>query len=132
MKLKRMMFCLLAAAGLVTAAGGANLYAQYAVVAPAESMARTLPELDTTAVTGADTLVLSLEDCLKIALSENISVKVADQEITRNEYAKKGSYAALFPQVSLSGSYQRTIKKQVMYMDGMSGSGGRPSCSAMT
>ena len=120
-KLKRMLFCLLAAAGLVTAAGGANLYAQYAVVAPAESMARTMPELDTTAVTGADTLVLSLEDCLKIALSENISVKVADQEITRNEYAKKGSYAALFPQVSLSGSYQRTIKKQVMYMDGMSG-----------
>ena len=115
------MFCLLAAAGLVTAAGGANLYAQYAVVSPTESMARTMPELDTTAVTGADTLVLSLEDCLKIALSENISVKVADQEITRNEYAKKGSYAALFPQVSLSGSYQRTIKKQVMYMDGMSG-----------
>lgn len=69
----------------------------------------------------ADTLVLTLEDALKIALSENISVQVADHEITRSEYAKKGSYAALFPQISLSGSYQRTIKKQVMYMDGMSG-----------
>ena len=71
-----------------------------------------------------DTLVLTLEDALKIALSENISVKIADQEITRSEYAQKGTYAALFPQISLSGSYQRTIKKQVMYMDGMSGSGG--------
>jgi len=73
---------------------------------------------------GGDPIVLSLEDALKIALSENISVKVADKEITRSEYAKKGTYAALFPNISLSGSYQRTIKKQVMYMDGMSGSGG--------
>ena len=102
--------------------GSGTLYGQYAVVAPSESLAMKMPEQEE--VQAADTLVLSLEDCLKIALSENISVKVADQEITRNEYAKKGSYAALFPQISLSGSYQRTIKKQVMYMDGMSGSGG--------
>ena len=121
MKLMRMMLCLLAA-GLSASVGGANLYAQYAVVAPTESLAMQMPEYE--GEQAADTLVLSLEDCLKIALSENISVKVADQEITRNEYAKKGSYAALFPQISLSGSYQRTIKKQVMYMDGMSGSGG--------
>jgi len=84
----------------------------------------TLPQPVAEASAPQDTLVLTLEDALRIALSENISVKVADQEITRNEYAKKGSYSALFPQISLSGSYQRTIKKQVMYMDGMSGSGG--------
>ena len=66
----------------------------------------------------SDTVVLTLEQALRIALSENISVQVADQEITRQEYARKGSYAALFPQVSGSGSYQRTIKKQVMYMGG--------------
>lgn len=65
----------------------------------------------------SDATVLTLEDALKIALSENVSVKVADQEITRSEYAKKGTYAALFPQVNASGSFQRTIKKQVMYMD---------------
>ena len=76
------------------------------------------------ALQAQDKLVLTLEDALKIALSENISVKVADQEITRTEYAKQGTYASLYPQISLSGSYQRTIKKQVMYMDGMSGSGG--------
>ncbi|MBQ9659669.1 MAG: TolC family protein [Bacteroidales bacterium] len=62
--------------------------------------------------------LLTLEDALKVALSENASVKVADLEIERTGYARKGTYAALFPQINGSGSYQRTIKKQVMYMDG--------------
>lgn len=64
------------------------------------------------------TVKLTLEDALKIALSENVSVKVADMEIERSEYAKKGTYSSLFPQINASGSYQRTIKKQVMYMGG--------------
>ena len=34
------------------------------------------------------TVKLTLEDALKIALSENVSVKVADMEIERSEYAK--------------------------------------------
>ena len=61
-------------------------------------------------------VVITLEQALKIALSENVSVKVADLEIKRTEYAKKGAYAALYPQIDLTGSYQRTLKKQVMYM----------------
>ncbi len=65
----------------------------------------------------SDTVRLTLEQALQIALSENVSVKVADMEIERLEYAKKGAYASLLPQVSGSGAYQRTIKKQVMYMD---------------
>ena len=73
-------------------------------------------------------VVLTLDDAIVIALSENIAVKVADKEITRTQYALKGSYASLFPQVDGSGSYQRTIKKQVMYMDfdmsSMMGGGG--------
>ena len=64
-----------------------------------------------------DTLVLSLQDALRIALSENISVRVADKEIERTQYAKKGTYASLFPQIDASGSYQRTIQKQRMYVD---------------
>ena len=66
-------------------------------------------------------VVITLDDALKIALSENVSVKVADKEIERSQYAKKGTYSSLFPQVSGSGSYQRTIKKQIMYMDSDSG-----------
>ena len=73
------------------------------------------------AVEKADTVgapvVITLEQALQIALSENLSVKVADMEIRRTEYAKKSTYSSLFPQVDLSGSYQRTIKRQVMYMD---------------
>ena len=61
--------------------------------------------------------VITLDDALKIALSENASVQVADKEIERSGYAKKGTYASLFPQIDLTGAFQRTIKKQVMYMD---------------
>lgn len=68
-------------------------------------------------VSAQETVVLTLEKAIEIALSENVSVKVADMEIQRSEYAKKGTYAALYPQVDASASYQRTIRKQVMYMD---------------
>ena len=59
-----------------------------------------------------DTLRLTLDDALKVAMGENISVKVADKEVKRTEYARKGTYASLFPQVDFSGAYQRAIKKQ--------------------
>ena len=61
---------------------------------------------------------ITLQQAIEIALSENASVKVADMEVQRAQYAKKGSYAALFPQIDFAGSFQRTIEKQVMYMDG--------------
>lgn len=71
-------------------------------------------------------VVITLEQALEIALSENLSVKVADMEIERTGFAKKGTYASLFPQIDVSGTYQRTIKKQVMYMDFDMGSLGGP------
>ena len=81
----------------------------------------------------ADTLeapvVITLEQALQIALEENASVKVADMEIEKTGYARKGSYAALFPTLDGSGSYQRTIKKQVMYMDFSYGSSSSDSSS---
>lgn len=86
--------------------------AQYRTDVPAE------PGKDSSAV------VITLEEALQIALSENVTVKVADKEIERSGYAKKGTYAALFPQINGSGSYQRTIKKQVMYMDSSSSDDG--------
>ncbi|MCQ2184157.1 MAG: TolC family protein [Bacteroidales bacterium] len=90
------------------------------------SAQETVPA-DSVAVSGDSVLVLNLENALKVALSENVSVKVADKEVKRTEYAKKGTYAALFPKIDANASFQRTIKKQVMYMDvsipGMSGGG---------
>ena len=79
-------------------------------------------------------VVITLDQALQIALSENIAVKVADKEIERTKYAKRGTYAALFPQIDGSGSYQRTIKRQVVYFDGnpMAGLGGSSSGSGST
>ena len=70
----------------------------------------------TTQVEESIPTTITLEQALQIALSENVSVKVADMEIERTGYAKKGAYASLFPQIDLTGSYQRTIKKQAMFM----------------
>ena len=72
-------------------------------------------------------VTITLQQALEIALSENVSVKIADKEIERTGFAKKGTYASLFPQVDVSGAYQRTIKKQVMYMDFDMGSMGGSS-----
>ncbi len=104
----------------------ASLSAQYRKNAPEEapkSEARIILEQ---AESAESPVVITLEQALEIALSENVSVKVADMEIERKGFAKKGTYAALFPQIDVSGAYQRTIKKQVMYMGGDDdeGSGG--------
>ena len=62
-------------------------------------------------------LRLTLDQALEIALSESNTIKIADMTVEKTGYAKKGSYAALYPNVSISGSYQRTLQKQVMVMD---------------
>lgn len=77
-----------------------------------------LPLLAFTSAKAQDTLVLDIGKALEIALSENPTVKVADKEIQKKKYAQKGSYAALFPKISFTADYNRTLKKQVMYMDG--------------
>ena len=61
---------------------------------------------------------LTLEKAIEIALSENPSVKVADLEIQKKQYARKSSQSALYPQIDAIGQYSRTLKKQIMYMDG--------------
>ena len=65
---------------------------------------------------------LTLEQALEIALSESNTIKIADLTIEKTGYAQKGSYASLYPNVSVSSSYQRTLLKQVMVMD----MGGQP------
>ena len=71
-----------------------------------------------TSIKAQETLRLDLDKALEIALSENPTVKVADKEIQKKKYAQKGSYASLFPQINFAADYNRTLKKQVMYMDG--------------
>lgn len=70
-----------------------------------------------------DTLKVSLQQALEIALSESPTIKIADKSIEKKEYVKKETVAGLVPQISASASYNRTLKKQVMYMNS-EGSGG--------
>lgn len=65
----------------------------------------------------SDTLRVSLDDCIRIALNENPTIRVAEMEITRVDYSKQETLGQLLPTVTFSGSYQRTLAKQTMYMD---------------
>ncbi len=69
------------------------------------------------ATAATDTLRLSAEECVSIALSTNPTIKVADMEITRVSYGKNLSVAQLLPQVSFTGQYSRALALQTMYMD---------------
>lgn len=62
-----------------------------------------------------DTLKVSLDKAIEIALSENPTIKVADKEIQRVTYSAKERIGGLFPNVSLTGAYQRALKKQKMF-----------------
>ncbi len=62
-------------------------------------------------------LVLTLEQALEIALSENPTIKVADQEIEIKRYAKQETYASLYPRFDATAQYQRVLAKQTMSMD---------------
>ena len=42
-----------------------------------------------------EVVTLTLEQALEIALSENPTIKIADQEIEIKRYAKQGTYASL-------------------------------------
>lgn len=92
----------------LTVLSGFQAYAQYRDdIAPADTVSSKL-NLSLVDSSAAPT-VISLDKALEIALSENVSVQVAEKEIKRTEYAKKGTYAALFPQINGTGSYSRTL-----------------------
>lgn len=63
------------------------------------------------------TPVLTLDQCIGIALSESPTVKVADMEVKRVDYSRKETLGQLLPSISFGASYNRTLAKQVMYMN---------------
>lgn len=64
-----------------------------------------------------DTLRLSREQCISIALQDNPTIRVADLEVKRVDYSKKEVIANLFPSIDFSGAYQRTIELQTMSLN---------------
>ena len=96
--MKRLIFNLIAIIGLSTAA--------------------CFGQTEAGSSTDSGTLQLTLDQALEIALSESNTIKIADMTVEKTGYAQKGSYASLYPNVNISGSYQRTLQKQVMDMGG--------------
>lgn len=70
-----------------------------------------------TAGAKAESVTLSRQECLEIALRDNPTVRVADMEITKVDYSKKETLAALFPQIDFNGSFQRSIELQTIRMN---------------
>ncbi len=72
--------------------------------------------ITTSTATDAETLNVTLDDCIRIALNDNPSIIVADMEIQRVDYSKKEILGQLFPQVNFTANYSRTLAKQTMVM----------------
>lgn len=64
-----------------------------------------------------DTLTLSREQCVEIALQESPVIKVADLEVKRMDYSRWETIANLFPSVDFQAAYQRTIELQTVSMN---------------
>ncbi|MDE6857160.1 MAG: TolC family protein [Alistipes sp.] len=57
-------------------------------------------------------LRLTLDEALDIALSENPTIKIADMGVARYDYVTGETRANLLPQLSVDGSYTRSVVKQ--------------------
>lgn len=74
---------------------------------------------------------LTLDRCIEIALSSNPTIKISGLEIERVNYAKKEVLANLLPTANFGVNYNRTLAKQVAYMNlgamsGLMGGGSKP------
>ena len=67
-------------------------------------------------VQAQDTLKVDLKEAVRIALSENPTIKVADHEIKLKKAANQEVMMGLLPEASLVGTYSRAIKKQSFAM----------------
>ena len=64
----------------------------------------------------AQSLNVTLDECIRIALNDNPTIIVADMEIQRVDYSKKQTLGQLLPQVNFTANYNRTLAKQTMVM----------------
>ena len=67
-----------------------------------------------------DTLTLTLDKALTIALDENPTMKVAAEEIALKKVAGKEARQSLLPEASIAGSLDHTIKAAEMKLNDMS------------
>ncbi len=64
---------------------------------------------------------VSMQTAVEKALEQNCTLQLADWNIQKESYAYKENIGQLFPKIDASANYGYTIKKQVMYFDGIPG-----------
>lgn len=67
-----------------------------------------------------DTLTLNLDKALEIALSDNPTIKVAEEEIALKKVGYKEAWQNLLPEASISGTWNHTITAAQMNLGGQS------------
>ena len=71
-----------------------------------------------------DSLELTLDKALELALSDNPTIVIANKEVERVDYARKEAWSSLFPSISAEGSYTRNMKLPVLFLpEGVFGPG---------
>lgn len=75
------------------------------------SLGVTLPSL------AQESVKLSRKECIGIALDSSPTVKVADLEVKRTEYARRETMGGLFPTIDFQAAYQRAIELQTIRMN---------------
>ena len=63
-----------------------------------------------------DTLRMSLDSAVRLALRQNPDAVVAERSVRQAEYAAKEKWSPIMPKVSSSASYSRSLKKMVMFL----------------
>lgn len=67
-----------------------------------------------------ETLTLTLDKALEIALSDNPTIKVAEEEIALKKVANKETWQSLLPEASIGGTWNHTITAAQMNLGGQS------------
>lgn len=65
----------------------------------------------------ADSIPISRQECIDIALSQSPTIRIADLEVKRVNYSKRETVGNLLPQIGFSLSYQRSIELQTIRMN---------------
>jgi len=99
--------------GVLAATVAVPSHAQDTVPAPA------CPDTAAVGMVGnqAAALRLSRAECVRVALEQNPTIRIADMEIERMDYSRKETRAALFPTLDFSLAYQRAIELQTIKMN---------------
>ncbi len=77
-----------------------------------------------TTLTAQDSLWLTLDDAINLAVKNNVEIGTSELRIQSSEFASKEALSNYLPKVTLAGSYNRNIDKQVIFLPEGFGGGG--------